>query len=140
MFETPAQTAIARAVHGDGLTTSDWERLALYMAAQDVRTPLNYIESVNQWHSILPDVLQHTLEELAGELEEAKRTGRRLNMRQSAERLPFADTLKVQIDPHARPETHEAEIKVTMVAGRSLWLKGQRHLLEHTAKVLVSHR
>jgi hypothetical protein len=62
-FETPVQGAIERAVHGDALTSSDWERLVLYMVAQDVRTPQHYIESLERWNDQLPGILQRTLEE-----------------------------------------------------------------------------
>lgn len=139
-FETPAQSAIERAIHGDVLSSSDWERLVLYLAAQDVRTPQNYIESVERWNAQLPEMMQKTLEESVQKLEDAKRTGRKPEIKQSSEKQRFADILKIHIDPNAKPETNEGEIRIEVVAGRRLWLESQRHLLENTAKILLSHK
>lgn len=138
-FETPAQSAFERAVHGDVLTPSDWERLVMYMAAQDVRTPQSYMESVGRWNDQLPELMQRTLEESVRQLEEAARTGQELKVRQTTEEQPFENTFKVQVEPHARPETNEGEIRIEAVLGRRLWLESQRHLLDKTAKVLLSH-
>jgi hypothetical protein len=138
-FETPAQEAIERAVHGDALTSVDWERLVRYWAAQDLRTPLSYIESVARWNDHLPKMLQRVLDQAVLRLEEAKRTGQKFSTKPVAEKLPFADSMKVTIDPHAKPETQQGEIRLEVTAGRRLWLDSQRHLLTNTANVLLSH-
>ncbi|MCC6192463.1 MAG: DUF4238 domain-containing protein [Anaerolineales bacterium] len=139
-YETPAQQALERAGSGQALTGSDWEPLLLYVAAQDLRTPLNYIESVSRWHDQLPRVLQRTIEKAVRKLQADKRAGRKQKVKKASGKQPFADVLKMQIDPHARPETKEGEIRVSLVAGRHLWLESQKHLLNRTAKVLLSHK
>ena len=111
----------------------------MYMAAQDVRTLQSYIESIGRLSDRLPEVMQRTLEELVQQLEEAARTGQKLKVKQTTEKQPFENVFRVQVDPHARPETDEGEIRVEAVLGRHLWLESQRHLLDKTAKVLLSH-
>jgi len=138
-FETPAQNAIERAVHGDVLSSSDWERLVRYMAAQDLRTPQNYIESVIRWNDQLPEMLQRTLNKAVQNLEKAKRTGRKPKTELATGKQPFANVFKIKVDPHARPETKQGEIKVEVVVGRHLWLESQRHLLNKTIQVCFSH-
>lgn len=138
-IETPAQDAIERAVHGDDLTDTEWEQLTLYLAAQDVRTPQNYIESAKRWDAEIPVLLQRILEEALQHLEEAAQTGQKPMIRQPADQQPFTDLLKVEVRPHAKPETMEGEFRVEVPVGRRLWLETQRHLLESTAKVLFSH-
>jgi len=83
--------------------------------------------------------MQRTLEELVQQFEEAARTGQKLEVKQTAEKQPFENVFRVQIDPHARPETNEGVIRVEAVLDRHLWLESQRHLLDKTAKVLLSH-
>ena len=61
-FESPAQDAISKVVKNRKLSLVDWNRLALFLAAQDVRTPVNYIESTQRWQKELPKLLQDTLD------------------------------------------------------------------------------
>ncbi len=76
-FETPAQSAFERVAHRETLTSSDWDSLILYTAAQSVRTPSSYITSHNRWNAQLPDLMQKTLERAKKELEKAKRQGKK---------------------------------------------------------------
>jgi hypothetical protein len=138
-IETPAQNAIDRALHGDILTSSDWEHLLRYMAAQDVRTPQHYITSMKRWNDQLPERMQKTIDKLMRELEEAKRTGSKLRTVDPAKINPFADVIKVKIDRHAIPENNQAEVSITVLAGRRLWIDEQRHALNGIVKVLYNH-
>ncbi len=138
-FETPAQSAIERAVHGDVLSSSDWERLIRYLAAQDVRTPQNYIEFIMLVNDQLPKIVKRTVDKTVRNLEEAKRTGRKPRMELATRKQPFADAFKIKIDPHARPETKQGEIRVEVVVNRRLWLESQRSVLENAAQVLIYH-
>jgi hypothetical protein len=138
-FETPAQIAIDRAIHGDILSSSDWERLIRYMAAQQVRTPQNYNESIKRWNDQIPELIQKTLDNAMREYAEAKRAGKKLIAEDTPIKNPYEDVIKVKIDPYARPATNEAEVSITVLAGRRLWLDGQRHILTGVVKVLASH-
>ena len=75
-FETPAQEALDKVLNERNLTTLDWERLALFLAAQDVRTPTNYLESMKRWRQQIPEILNGTLKELVNKLEKAHQEGR----------------------------------------------------------------
>lgn len=138
-FENPAQDTIERVLHGDTLSSSDWERLVLFLASQDVRTPQSYFESIMRWYKKLPKIFQQIIEQSVQEFEEAAKTGRKLKIRQTTEKQYFTDAFHVKVNPHARPETNQGEIKVKVASGRRLWLESQHHLLEKTAKVLLSH-
>lgn len=138
-FETPAQDAIERVIQGRVLTSFDRERLALYMAAQDLRTPLSYIETTARWRQQFPNLLQQTLNKTVKELEKSKRTGRTPKKRKQEKKPPFADSFRIQINKDARPETKQAEIRVAVTVGRRLWIESQKYLLENTAQKLLSH-
>ena len=45
-YERPAQEPIQKLVANKKLNSLDWERLAFFLGAQDVRTPTSYLESV----------------------------------------------------------------------------------------------
>ena len=53
-IEKPALEAINRAISGRRLSSSDWRHMALYFAAQDVRTPANFLECMDRWRHELP--------------------------------------------------------------------------------------
>jgi hypothetical protein len=71
-FETPVQNSIARVVQEKPLKQSDWKQLIRFLAAQDVRTPANYLESMERWRNTLPDLLEPTLNESIKEVEKSK--------------------------------------------------------------------
>src|SRR5262245_19597065 len=57
-FESPVQESIKKVLKDEGLSTLDWERVATFLGAQDVRTPLSYLESMERWRKTLPDLVQ----------------------------------------------------------------------------------
>jgi len=56
-FENPVQESI-RKVLNDNLFSRDWELLASFLGAQDMRTPQSYLESTERWERTLPDLMQ----------------------------------------------------------------------------------
>ncbi|HEX9216251.1 MAG TPA: DUF4238 domain-containing protein [Gemmatimonadales bacterium] len=137
-YETPAQESIAKVVRDESLATKDWERLALLLAAQDVRTPTNFVESMQRWEREMPELLDETLKGSVHELEEAHREKRPVATRETATeflRDLFAITITRPSDPDAL-----GSIKAEIVLGRRLWIESQRHLLTNTAKVLLNHK
>ena len=63
-FEAPAAEPLRKAIEGDRLTASDWKHLIRFLAAQMVRTPAFYIENLPRWNSIIPKILDSTLQEV----------------------------------------------------------------------------
>jgi len=53
-FETPAQEVLAKATSDSRLTSNDWIRLIRFVAAQDVRTPARFLESLARWQRDVP--------------------------------------------------------------------------------------
>ena len=71
-FENPVQESIRKVLKDNPLSVLDWERLASCLGAQDVRTPLSYLESTERWEKTLPNILKTTLEESVHKLEQKK--------------------------------------------------------------------
>lgn len=140
-FETPGLTAIERATAGAQLTKKDWHALALYFAAQDLRTPLSYIESARRWKNELPEIMQSSLESVVQFLE-AGGDKDAVPDDPSGGRAPdwFKEAFRVTVVPDADPENNMGALQIEAVAGRSLWLGQQRHLLEGVANQLAQHK
>ncbi len=138
-FETPAGEALDKLKCDRKLEKTDWERLALFLAAQDVRTPTNYLESMKRWKQELPATLNDALRAGVEELERTHPEGS--VMEETDTETPFfRNSFKVQVVPNAYPEEDKGLIRADVVAGRSLWLDSQRYLLTKTAKVLKEHK
>ena len=60
-YETPAESAILKAVTDQGLTEADWHLLINFLAAQDVRTPLRLIEHLRRSTNELPLIMNDIL-------------------------------------------------------------------------------
>ncbi|MCK4486598.1 MAG: DUF4238 domain-containing protein, partial [Desulfobacterales bacterium] len=138
-FETPAQEALDKVLNERNLTTLDWERLALFLAAQDVRTPTNYLESMKRWRQQIPEILNGTLKELVNKLEKAHQEGRLIETNKNRPKF-FRDIAKVKVIPNVIQDQGKGLIHTEVVAGRNLWLESQRFLLTKTAKVLKKHK
>jgi len=138
-YETPAQGAIAKVLRGEALSAVDWERLAMLLAAQDVRTPTSYLESMDRWGKEMPELLSSTLKESVERLERASMD--ELTRASGGDGEPdfFKGVFRIRVENPA-DERADGKIQAEVVLGRHFWLQSQRHLLTHTAKVLRSHK
>jgi len=138
-FETPVRESLVKAVNDKKLTSRDWNRLALFLAAQDVRTPTNYFETTERWTKELPKLLENTLNNAVKTLEEHFREGKPLP-KDTATPQFFSQIFDISITPNVIPEKKMGEIRAEVVAGRKLWLESQRLLLTKTSQVLLKHK
>lgn len=137
-YEQPGLEAIDRLLCGSRLTPEDWRRMAQLVAAQDIRTPLSFIESMRRWDQEIPEVLDRTIRESIKRLEETKEQG--VLLEQKSERNEFSDLLKVTIEPPIVPGSDQATVRAEVPAGRRLWIAAMRHLLTGVANTLCRHR
>ncbi len=132
-YEQPAQESIQKDVQGNQLNDTDWERLALLLAAQDVRTPTNYLESIDRWEKTLPDLLENTLQDAVKKLEKVKK-GEKTDSNKS----PFETSLNIKTKVTANK--NRGTLQAELLVGRDLWIEQQKFLLLNTAKVLPTHK
>ena len=137
-YEQPAQEAIEKVIHNKPLTSIDWERLALFLAAQDVRTPTSYLESMERWENTLPDLLQNTLNNAVQLLKQSATHKMPPVPDENHTSSFFQKAVQVEIMPGNNPSGKI--IRAEMVAGRALWLESQRFLLTKTAQALLKHK
>jgi hypothetical protein len=135
-FETPAQTAIQRAISNATLSREDWKALIRLLAAQDARTPARMLEGMKRWESTLPAILDDVLKITVTRLEDAQRRGVPVRARSQ----PYADHFPLRVTKEFLQGDELGTLQVHTVAGRGLWLFSLRHLLTQTIEVLFQHK
>jgi hypothetical protein len=137
-YEQPGLEAIDKLLSGSQLTSADWHRMILFVAAQDVRTPLSYIESMSWFAEHIPKMLVRIMRDSIKQVEEATEQG--IELSPKLVRNEFNDLLKVTKEPSADPVSDHGMLRAEVVAGRQLWIAKMRHLLTGVAKTLCLHR
>lgn len=136
-FEQPGLEAIDKLLSDSQLTQADWRSIIRLVAAQDVRTPLNYIESKPRWEQSISELLDRAMPKLIKQLEEAAKQGIVLNRK--IEKNEFTDIFKVSIEPPVNSDSRAA-IRAEVDVGRRLWIATMRRHLTRTVEELCSHR
>jgi hypothetical protein len=136
-YEQPGLEAIDKLLSGSRLTSADWHSMILFVAAQDVRTPLHYIESKPRWEQQITELFGWTMPKLIKQFEEAAEQG--IVLKQKVERNEFTDIFKVAVEPPVNSDSG-ARIRAEAVPGRRFWIATMRRHLTKTAKILCSHR
>lgn len=126
-FENPVSNSLSKVLKDNPLSAVDWERLAMFLGAQDVRTPLNYLESAERWEKTLPELLKTNLEDAVRRL--AQKNELEIdNKPPSVEHQLFENILDIQTVSAKESDTNQAYIRAKITAGRRLWLQSQKLL------------
>jgi hypothetical protein len=139
-YEAPAQESLVKVLQDKKLESSDWERLALLLGAQDVRTPTNYLESMEQWNRTLPPILENTLKNAVSHLESTQQENHSTIESNNREQSFFKDHFNIQVLPSIDLEPDKGQVGVSVMLSRSFWLESQRFLLSKTANSLLKHK
>jgi hypothetical protein len=138
-FEQPGLEAIEKLVGRRRLTPTDWRSIARFVAAQDVRTPLNFVESMQHWHHQIPEILDRSVKTAIARIEQAKARGD--VVRQPAvKHNEFSRLVRVTIEPPSDSSSDQALVRAEVPVGRRLWVASMRHLLTGAADALSRHR
>lgn len=118
-FEDPANEAIERVVAELPIGRQHWRDLARYFAAQNVRTPANYLKAQARWKTELPAQMDAVIADLRAELEVASQQGIRIERGEaviSTERFPMRAIVSDSTEPG------KSAVQFQLSAGRKLWL------------------
>ncbi len=135
-FEEPGQEAIEKLLVRSSMKPADWHRIARFAVAQDLRTPLNFLESMARFKKNIDEALEKTVRnyEARGEIAAAEDT--------AAEERPavnyLRDTLRVSIDRPSGPGG-QAAVRAEVSSGRSVWMATMRHFLENRSGIVCKH-
>lgn len=138
-FETPVQESIRKVIKDNPLSSRDWELLASFLGAQDMRTPFSYLESTERWERTLPDLIQKTLDDSVRKLEneEFRKT---IDVSSNDESSLFNDVLEINVVKSSETKNGQSYIHAEITNGRKLWLQSQRLVLTKTIKALKEHK
>lgn len=135
-FEDPAEQAIEKVICGARMYPEDWQCLARFVAAQDVRTPARMMQLVTRWQKTLPDLVQSTLQESVQKLKDAQERRETLTVRPS----PLAREFPSRITTHLEPGAEMGTLRLETASGRAMWLFLMRYLLTNAVATLLRHR
>jgi Protein of unknown function (DUF4238) len=138
-YEEPGLEAVDKLIKRARLTPSDWKCMARFVAAQDVRTPLNYIESMQRWSQQIPETVDKCVDDAVEKWSRARTAGIPLDC-SKPKRNEFADSFRVQIDPPNESNSDQKNVRIEVSVGRNLWIASMRHLLTGAANILCQHR
>ncbi|MBM4169725.1 MAG: DUF4238 domain-containing protein [Ignavibacteria bacterium] len=135
-FESPAKEALDKATSDRRLLANDWKRLIMFATSQDVRTPKKYIEHLQRWVDLMPNLLDDTLRNAVQELETSKQTGKEPKLPTT----PPMEPIPLAVSTHIENGADQGILKAEVVVGRQSWLSSMRYLLTNTARVLLQHK
>lgn len=136
-FEFPAAEALQKVWDGARLTSQDWEKLARFLAAQDVRTPARMVEILDRMTTTLPDLMQTSLEGTVAFLEDKLAKGEKISPPPVGTEL---QTFPGRLTTQSVEGADRGLAKYEVTVGRSLWHWNMKELLTRTANVLLMHR
>lgn len=138
-FENPVQESIRKVLNDNPLSPRDWELLASFLGAQDMRTPQSYLESTERWERTLPDLMQKTLDDSVRKLEDEE-FRKNIGVSSNDESSLFNGVLEINVVKSSETENGQGYIHAEITTGRKLWLQSQRFVLTKTIKALKEHK
>lgn len=131
-YETPAAASIKKVIAETKLTPKDWFHLIRYLSAQDVRTPSRLMEVTKRQNDTFQEMLDDTLLNSVNKIEEIIKNKEVI----VTEKNELSDNLPIKV----HYDKQNGNIKVKGIVGRSSWLWSMKHLLNHTASILHTHK
>ena len=134
-FEEPGQRAIETLLSRSSMKRTDWHSIARFVVAQDLRTPLGFLESMERFEKHFSEVFENTIRkhEAMDPIAAAKYA--------AAERPAvnyWRDTLRISIDRPSDPGG-QATVRSEVSSARSVWMTHTRHLLENRSDIVCKH-
>ncbi|MEN8905261.1 MAG: DUF4238 domain-containing protein [Clostridiales bacterium] len=116
------------------LKKGEWQSLIKLCAAQLVRTPANFINSMEYYQRIFPKITKTALNKLIIKLKsDSSQSMLKGETEKTLRNLP----IKVNLEKASRDNF--TRITVNTKIGRAYWLSGIKYLLENTIKVLLNY-
>ena len=137
-YEEPGLSAVDKLLAQVRLSPFDWQQIARFVAAQDVRTPLNFIESMKRWEQDMPPMLEESIRDAVDTLRRARDEG--IALASKSESNAYWEPWRVHIEPPSEPRSAQTMVRAEVTLGRSLWIASMHHLLTGAANALCQHR
>lgn len=130
-IEEPGQAAIETLLARGRMRPESWQCIARFVAAQQMRTPLYFVEWVRRTNEDIPAALEETVRDV--------REGTGEDLKQQRVTSYTDDHLRVRLRlPAAQREP--ALVTAEVSSSRALWIASVRHLLTNRLDVIGAHR
>ena len=133
-IEEPGQEAIERLLSNFKMKPAHWHAIAKFVVAQQIRTPLFFIEWVRGLNESMPSTLEKVLRDVQ------RASAEELAEKQSNPNDNYlADELRVRMQPvPGRPRLAYVEAQIS--SSRTAWLAFMRQMLVGRTERFTSHR
>jgi hypothetical protein len=127
-IEEPGQEAIEKLIGNARMKPTDWHSIAKFVAAQQLRTPLFFIEWVRALNDHVPDALESAFREFS----ERRSTEPTEATEASDDANYFREKICVTVD--STPDSEgRAWVQAQVSSSRTAWLRFMRHILTERA-------
>ena len=134
-FEEPGQQAIEKLLSRSSMKPADWHSIARFVVAQDLRTPLHFLEWMPQFKKHMGKAFKETIRKYEAMdqivAEEYATTER------PAENY-LGNALRISIDRPSESGGH-ATVRSKVISTRSVWMANTRHFLENRSDIVCKH-
>ena len=133
-IEEPGQAAIEKVLGNFKMEPADWRAVAKFVAAQQMRTPLFFVEWVRRINEEMPKTLESILSEL-----EQKSAAQIATEAQPDDLNFLREKLKITFDPVPGGDGL-ALVQAQVSSSRTAWLRFMRRMLTDRIELFCSHR
>ena len=135
-IEEPGQTAIEKVISRRKMKPKDWHAVAKFVAAQQMRTPLFFVEWVRRINEEIPE----TLESLLHELEQKSTVQLAADAHERGDEHNYLrEKLRITIDPVPGSEGLSL-VQAQVSSSRTAWLRFMRRMLTERVSLFCQHR
>ena len=139
MYEEPGQDAIEKLLSRQRMTPVDWNRIAKFVALQQMRTPLYFLEFVKRLNNEIPEALAKVIKDYEDRHEEHSAPSVTAEAHEPNDSNHLGDTLRVSIRRSVGPGG-EAGITAEVSSARAAWLATMSSMLVRLERVVCGHR
>jgi hypothetical protein len=136
VYEEPGQDAIEKLLSRQRMMPPDWNRIAKFVALQQMRTPLFFLEFVKRLNAQIPEVLAKIVQEYEKHQEE--HSAPNVSAQRSGSNH-LGDTLRVSIQSSVGP-AGETGITAEVSSARAAWLSTISSMLVRLERIICQHR
>ena len=134
-IEEPGQAAIEKVIGNFKMKPGDWHAVAKFVAAQQMRTPMFFVEWVRRINEEMPK----TLESILSELEQTAVTQIPAEAQEPDNHNYLREKLRVTVDP-VPGGNGLALVHAQVSSSRTAWLRFMRRMLTDRIELFCHHR
>jgi hypothetical protein len=138
-YEEPGQEAIEKLLAKGRMSPLDWKSIARFVALQQMRTPLYFLEFVKRLNDDAPKILEKIVEELPERLAQHRASDEHPQHDVADGPNYLGEHLRISVQPGVGP-AGETAIGAEVSSSRAAWLSTITGMLVRLERVVCQHR